>query len=88
MADTPIKRCVIDRAELRYGTARGAQLASRAVDRLFEVSGGHALFLDHPLQRRYQDIKGMMAHAALGAQLPAKIFGATLLGLPVRDLFI
>jgi alkylation response protein AidB-like acyl-CoA dehydrogenase len=62
---------------------RAAQLANRAVDRLFAVSGGHAIFLDHPLQTRYQDIKAMMAHVGLSPNLPIKLYGAALFGLPI-----
>ncbi|HEV3110377.1 MAG TPA: hypothetical protein VGY99_07770 [Candidatus Binataceae bacterium] len=76
------------RAELRYNTVRSAQLAARAVERLFEAGGGHSIFLDHPLQRRYQDIKAMMAHAAMNPNPAAKLYGAAQLGVPVFDLFL
>jgi 3-hydroxy-9,10-secoandrosta-1,3,5(10)-triene-9,17-dione monooxygenase len=76
------------RAELRHSTVRAAQLASRTVERLFEASGGHAIFLDHPLQRRYQDIKAMMGHVALNPNLAAKLYGSAQLGLPILDLFL
>jgi hypothetical protein len=72
-----------DRAELRYGATRAAQLAKRTVDRLFEVSGGHSLLFNHLLQARYQDIKAMMGHLELSPNLPIKMYGAALLGLPV-----
>jgi 3-hydroxy-9,10-secoandrosta-1,3,5(10)-triene-9,17-dione monooxygenase len=72
-----------ERAELRYSTTRAAQLASRVVDRLFEASGGHAIFFNHPLQTRYQDIKAMMGHLGLSPNLPIRLYGAALLGLPV-----
>jgi alkylation response protein AidB-like acyl-CoA dehydrogenase len=51
------------RAARRYNATRAAQLAASAVERRFEAGGGHAIFVDHRLQRRYQDLKGMMAHA-------------------------
>jgi 3-hydroxy-9,10-secoandrosta-1,3,5(10)-triene-9,17-dione monooxygenase len=70
------------RAELRYSSVRSAQLASRTVERLFEASGGHAIFLDHPLQRRYQDIKAMMGHVALNPNPWAKAYGSARLGGP------
>ena len=76
------------RAEIRYNVARAAQLAAYAVDHLFEGGGGHAIFLDHPLQRRYQDIKGMMAHAATNPNPAAKLYGTALLGTPALDLFL
>jgi 3-hydroxy-9,10-secoandrosta-1,3,5(10)-triene-9,17-dione monooxygenase len=77
-----------DRAELRYSAVRVAQLASRAVGRLFEAGGGHAIFFDHPLQRRYQDIRAMMGHAGLNPQIAARLCGAAHLGQSVLDLFL
>ena len=76
------------RAELRYNSTRSAEIAARAVERLFEDGGGHAIFFDHPLQRRYQDIKAMMHHAALNANPVAKLYGAARLGVPILDLFL
>ena len=76
------------RAELRYSSTRSAELAARAVERLFENGGGHAIFSDHPLQRRYQDIKAMMHHTALNANPAAKLYGAARLGVPILDLFL
>ena len=76
------------RAELRYNTVRSAELGVHAVDRLFEAGGGHAIFLDHPLQRRYQDIKAMMAHAAMNPNPAARLYGAAQLGVPILDQFL
>jgi 3-hydroxy-9,10-secoandrosta-1,3,5(10)-triene-9,17-dione monooxygenase len=76
------------RAELRYNSVRSAQLAARAVDRLFEAGGGHSIFFDHPLQRRYQDIKAMMAHAAVSPAPAAKLYGMSRLGMPILDAFL
>jgi 3-hydroxy-9,10-secoandrosta-1,3,5(10)-triene-9,17-dione monooxygenase len=76
------------RAELRYNTTRSAQLAARAVESLFEAGGGRAIFLDHPLQRRYQDIKGMMHHTAMNSNPGARLYGAAQIGLPVFDMFL
>jgi 3-hydroxy-9,10-secoandrosta-1,3,5(10)-triene-9,17-dione monooxygenase len=76
------------RAELRYNTTRSAEFASGAVERLFEGGGGHAIFLDHPLQRRYQDIKGMMHHAAMNPNPAARLYGSAQLGVPILDPFL
>jgi 3-hydroxy-9,10-secoandrosta-1,3,5(10)-triene-9,17-dione monooxygenase len=76
------------RAELRYNSTRSAQLAARAVERLFEQGGGRAIFLDHPLQRRYQDVKGMMHHAAMNPNPAAKLYGSAQFGLPIFELFL
>jgi 3-hydroxy-9,10-secoandrosta-1,3,5(10)-triene-9,17-dione monooxygenase len=76
------------RAELRYNATRSAQLAAHAVERLFEQGGGRAIFLDHPLQRRYQDVKGMMHHTAMNLNPAAKLYGSALFGVPVFDMFL
>jgi 3-hydroxy-9,10-secoandrosta-1,3,5(10)-triene-9,17-dione monooxygenase len=76
------------RAELRYNTTRSAEVAASAVELLFENGGGHAIFLDHPLQRRYQDVKGMMHHAAMNPNTPARLYGSARLGLPILDMFL
>jgi 3-hydroxy-9,10-secoandrosta-1,3,5(10)-triene-9,17-dione monooxygenase len=76
------------RAELRYHTTRSAQLAAHAVERLFEQAGGRAIFLDHPLQRRYQDVKAMMHHAAMNPNPAAKLYGAARFGQPILDMFL
>jgi 3-hydroxy-9,10-secoandrosta-1,3,5(10)-triene-9,17-dione monooxygenase len=76
------------RAALRYNTTRSAQLAAQAVERLFEQGGGRAIFLDHPLQRRYQDVKAMMHHAAMNPNPAARLHGAARLGAPFFDMFL
>ena len=76
------------RASARYHACRSAQLAARGVDRLFESSSGRAIFLDHPLQRRYQDIKAMMGHTYLNADAPAKMLGSLALGQKVLSAML
>jgi 3-hydroxy-9,10-secoandrosta-1,3,5(10)-triene-9,17-dione monooxygenase len=76
------------RAELRYNTTRSAQVAAHAVERLFEQGGGRAIFLDHPLQRRYQDVKAMMHHTAMNPNPAARLYGAAQFGVPVFDMFL
>ena len=76
------------RAMMRFSACRAAQLAARAVDRLFEASSGKAIFLDHPLQRRYQDLKAMMGHAYLGVDAPARMAGALAFGQRVMNPFV
>ncbi|MBV8774965.1 MAG: hypothetical protein JO166_21920 [Deltaproteobacteria bacterium] len=76
------------RAELRYNATRSAQIAAHAVERLFEQGGGRAIFLDHPLQRRYQDVKGMMHHAAMNPNPAARLYGSAQFGIPILDMFL
>ena len=71
---------LLRRAAIRYDACRSAQLAAHAVDDLFEASSGKAIFLDHPLQRRYQDIKSMLGHAYLNVDQPARLHGALAMG--------
>ncbi len=76
------------RARFRYNAARSAQLAGRAVESLWEVSSGRKSFLDHPLQRRYQDIKTMLGHAGLNPKVPGKFLGAMELGNQVLNAIL
>jgi 3-hydroxy-9,10-secoandrosta-1,3,5(10)-triene-9,17-dione monooxygenase len=76
------------RAELRYRSTHSAFLASRQIDLLYEAGGGHAVFLNHPLQRRYRDIKAMMSHAGINQDAPARLHGAAEFGLPILDIFL
>jgi len=76
------------RAELRYNTTRSAELAAGAVDRLFQRGGGHAIFFDHPLQRRFQDITAMTHHTAMNPDPAARLCGPAQLGVPILDLFL
>jgi 3-hydroxy-9,10-secoandrosta-1,3,5(10)-triene-9,17-dione monooxygenase len=76
------------RAELRYNSTRSAQLAAHAVEQLFEQGGGRAIFFDHPLQRRYQDVKAMMHHTAMNPNPAAKLYGSAQFGLPLFDMFL
>ena len=49
--------------------------------------GIRVIFLDHPLQRRYQyqDIKAMLGHAYLNVDAPARMYGALSFGHPVLN---
>jgi 3-hydroxy-9,10-secoandrosta-1,3,5(10)-triene-9,17-dione monooxygenase len=58
----------------------------RAVDRLFEASGGRAIFLDNPIQRAWRDVHAIRAHAGNNPEKAAVIFGRSEFGLPPLDL--
>jgi 3-hydroxy-9,10-secoandrosta-1,3,5(10)-triene-9,17-dione monooxygenase len=79
---------LVRRAAIRYDACRSAQLAAHAVDDLFESSSGRTVFLDHPLQRRYQDIKAMLGHAYLNVDQPARLHGALALGQRVVNAML
>jgi 3-hydroxy-9,10-secoandrosta-1,3,5(10)-triene-9,17-dione monooxygenase len=76
------------RARTRYDAARAVGLGVRAIDRLFEASGGRAIFLNSPLQRAFRDVHAMRAHAMNNPEKGARVFaGARLRGNPA-DLFL
>ena len=47
----------------------------RAVDLLFEASGGRGLFLDNPMQRYFRDVHAMRAHALNNPDRASQVFG-------------
>src|SRR5579862_2411108 len=68
------------RAQVRWNMNRGCELVAQAIDDLFRASTGRAVFNDHPLQQRFQDIQAAMTHAYLSADPLAKAVGVYLLG--------
>jgi 3-hydroxy-9,10-secoandrosta-1,3,5(10)-triene-9,17-dione monooxygenase len=69
-----------DRARARWNMVRGCQLAGRAVTDLFNAASGRSIFLDHPLQSRFQDVQAGLAHAYLSPDSVARAVGGALLG--------
>lgn len=68
----------------RTNQAFAVKLAVRAVDRLYEASGGAATHHSHPAQRYWRDIHTAAAHAYTDYDVAAQILGRHLAGLP-RD---
>src|SRR5262249_47991260 len=56
--------------------------ATHVVDRLFELSGGHAIYLQHPLQRIWRDVHAAGQHLGLQYEFAMEAYGRTLVGLP------
>ena len=50
------------RARHRWDAAKAIDWSVRAVDRLFDASGGRGIFLDNPIQRAWRDVHAMRAH--------------------------
>jgi 3-hydroxy-9,10-secoandrosta-1,3,5(10)-triene-9,17-dione monooxygenase len=63
------------RARARWSAANIVLRAVRAVDLLFEASGGRALFLDNPMQRYFRDVHAMRAHALNNPDKASQVFG-------------
>jgi 3-hydroxy-9,10-secoandrosta-1,3,5(10)-triene-9,17-dione monooxygenase len=74
------------RARYRWDTAKACDRSVRAVDRLFEASGGRGIFLDNPIQRAWRDVHAIRAHAGNNLERASFVFGRSEFGLPPLDL--
>jgi alkylation response protein AidB-like acyl-CoA dehydrogenase len=69
------------RLRARRNQAYVATLCLRAVNRLFEESGGHALMDRSPLQRFHRDVHAAAHHVSLSWDNASEQYGRMLLGL-------
>ena len=70
-----------DRARYRRDQAFMVKLAVRAISRLFEAAGGHALLESNPLQRFHRDALAASQHMAIRWDENAEQYGRVALGL-------
>ena len=70
-----------ERLRARRNQAYVATLCIRAVNRLFEASGGHALFDASPLQRFHRDVHAASHQVSLSWDTASEQYGRVLLGL-------
>lgn len=49
---------------------------------------GRSIFLDHPLQRCFQDVQGALGHTFLDPEPVARAVGAALLGASKQELVL
>lgn len=84
MALPPDRWIPTEQERMRYYAWRAyiVRQSIRVVDRLFELSGGHALYLHHPLQRIWRDIHATGQHLALHFEFAMEGYGRSLVGLP------
>jgi 3-hydroxy-9,10-secoandrosta-1,3,5(10)-triene-9,17-dione monooxygenase len=71
----------LERAKFRRDKAFIAQLCLQAVNRLFDLSGGHALFDSVPLQRFHRDAQAVAHRDGLIMDLGGQQYGRVALGL-------
>jgi 3-hydroxy-9,10-secoandrosta-1,3,5(10)-triene-9,17-dione monooxygenase len=72
----------LERARFRRDKAFITQLCLQAVNRLFDLSGGHALFDSEALQRFHRDAQAVAHRDGLIMELGGQNYGRVLLGLP------
>ena len=75
-----------DRARYRWDSGKAIDWSVRAVDRLFEASGGRGIFLNNPIQRAWRDVHAMRAHAGNNPERAAFVFSRSEFGLPPQDI--
>jgi len=80
----PVER----RVRWRYDSARAVVRCAEAVNALQTASGGGGIFLDHPVQRFFQDINACRGHYANNPEKPALNLGWVMLGQKTRDYFV
>ena len=71
----------LERARFRRDKAFVAQLCLRSINRLFDISGGHALFDSIALQRYHRDAQAMAHRDGLIMELGGLQYGRVALGL-------
>jgi 3-hydroxy-9,10-secoandrosta-1,3,5(10)-triene-9,17-dione monooxygenase len=71
------------RLRVRRDQVRGTSQSIRAVDRLFENSGGRALKAGTPIQRFWRDAHAGRVHAINDEERALSMFGGGEFGLPV-----
>ena len=68
---------------LRRDGAYAARLCTRAVDLLFEASGGDALYDRRDIQRAFRDVHAANSHNALTWDVAASLYGKVALGIRI-----
>jgi 3-hydroxy-9,10-secoandrosta-1,3,5(10)-triene-9,17-dione monooxygenase len=88
MGEAGVAASMAERARFRWNMTRACERLSDAVAELWRTASGRAVFVDHPLQRRFQDFQAALGHAYLGTDPVAKAVGGTLLGAAKTPLIL
>jgi 3-hydroxy-9,10-secoandrosta-1,3,5(10)-triene-9,17-dione monooxygenase len=75
----------LDKTRCRRDTSYAAQLCRRAVNELFEASGGSALYESSDMQRLWRDANAAAAHHGLTWDIRGLEYGRVAMGLPAVD---
>jgi alkylation response protein AidB-like acyl-CoA dehydrogenase len=68
------------RAILRRDSAYGANLYTRAIDLLVQITGAGGLYKRSPMQRHFRDIHALVQHASMVWDLSGQNYGQVALG--------
>ncbi len=74
-----------EKVAFRRDGAYAARLCTRAVDVLFEASGGDALYDQRDIQRAFRDVHAANNHAALTWDVAASLYGKVALGIRIDN---
>ena len=72
----------LERARFRRDKSFTVQLCQQAVNRLFDISGGHGIFESTPLQRFHRDAQAVAHRDGLIIDMGGRDYGRVALGLP------
>ncbi len=79
---------MVERAGMRWHMNRACERIGQAVAELFRAASGRSVFLDHPLQRPFQDIQAALGHAFLVPDPLARAVGGEALGTTKPELVL
>ncbi len=68
------------RLRLRRDQVQGTKLSIQAINRIFEASGAHGLFLSNPIQRAWRDANAARVHAVNEFERFVSLYGAMAMG--------
>ena len=80
MAQARVTVSMAQRAHVRWNMNRGCDLVADAIVGLMRSASGRSIYLDHPLQQRFQDLQGGLGHAFMVPDPLARYVGGALLG--------
>ena len=80
MAEAGETPTMAERARMRWNINRAASGSPTPCVDLYRAASGRTAFVDHPLQRRFQDLQTGLGHAFLVPDPLAKAVGGELLG--------
>ena len=73
------------RIHWRRNQGFATKLLTAAIDRLFAVSGGRGIYLDHYMQRAFRDMHAAASHLGLSWDVTGTMWGQHAMGLPVDN---